>query len=748
MKAINAIAYVLIFSLLVFHPLCGEDARLPRRVIGLYNLESGPDVWYSYVHQYAAMPIEQNGLIIDYHHLDDPLPKVEDVDDLLGALLWLDNDLSETQTKTLADWIRSLLAAGKKFVLMGNPPSRFFNQQRDIWKAMGLAYRDRWVNSTYNTRFTKMDPRMVGFERQYVDFLHPYPVIVPIEEDAEVFLQANIGRNDKKQSILVATTSHGGYAASYYDVYYTFEGDKEFRRWYINPFYFFKKAYNAENMPIPDTTTLAGCRIYYSHIDGDGWNSRTQIDPFRKENWITAHVIRKEVIEAYPELPVTVAPIAADIDPRWVGLPESQEAARILFKLPQVEVASHTYSHPFDWGFFKNYVPAAEKPYLHLYPLGSWEDNSLLGEAENAIDRIDGREVSEREKEFHYPKLGEGYDIPRAFANHPFNLKEEVSGSIAYIDQFAPEGKKVELYQWSGNCQPFVEALEDVKRVGVRNLNGGDTRFDSYHASYAWVRPISRTTGPYRQIYASASNENTYTALWTKKFYGFNQLVDTWSNTGSPIRVKPINLYYHMYSGEKFASLNALLQNIEYLLSREFIPIDASHFAEIAAGFYSMKIDNIGDRSWRFLNRGKLQTIRFDQAAFSAVDFDNSLGIVGQRRQLGSLFVYLDAAVDRPVITLKDSDEYYCNPVAGRPYLVSSTREITHVEHDDKGVNCMAIGRYPLKMIWVVPENGVYTVSLNGKKESIAVDDNNLTAFDEMIGGGPLKIRIEKEISE
>jgi len=28
-------------------------------------------------------------------------------------------------------------------------------------------------------------------------------------------------------------------------------------------------------VPKPDTTTLAGRRIYYSHIDGDGWKELT-----------------------------------------------------------------------------------------------------------------------------------------------------------------------------------------------------------------------------------------------------------------------------------------------------------------------------------------------------------------------------------------------------------------------------------------------------------------------------------------
>ena len=67
---------------------------------------------------------------------------------------------------------------------------------------------------------------------------------------------------------------------------------------------------------------------------------------------MSAEVVQREAIEAFPDLPVTVAPIVADLDPTWFGSEQSQTIARDLFELPQVEIGSHTWSHPFDWSFF------------------------------------------------------------------------------------------------------------------------------------------------------------------------------------------------------------------------------------------------------------------------------------------------------------------------------------------------------------------------------------------------------------
>ena len=206
------------------------------------------------------------------------------------------------------------------------------------------------------------------------------------------------------------------------------------------------------------------------------------------------------------------------------------------------------------------------------------------------------------------------YTTPRGFAVKPFDLSLEIKGSIDFLNRIAPPGKRVALLQWSGNCLPWEGAVVATYGQGVLNMNGGDTRFDRERPSYTSVAAIGRKLPGGIQVYSSNANENVYTELWTDRFFGFAFLTQTWHNTGQPVRVKPKNLYYHMYSGEKTASLRALLNNLKEVESEPIAPIAASEYAALALGFFSAEIEGLGDARWRIGNRGRLATIRFDRS--------------------------------------------------------------------------------------------------------------------------------------
>ena len=92
----------------------------------------------------------------------------------------------------------------------------------------------------------------------------------------------------------------------------------------------------------------------------------------------------------------------------------------------------------------------------------------------------------------------------------------------------------------------------------------------------------------------------------------------------------------------------------------------------MAEGFYSTEIIPLGENSWRFNHRGKLQTIRFDQATFLSVDLTRSAGVIGQQHFQGSLYVALDAAHASPVITLQEQSRADLSPKSQTPYLIES----------------------------------------------------------------------------
>jgi len=105
----------------------------------------------------------------------------------------------------------------------------------------------------------------------------------------------------------------------------------------LDPFGFFQNAFVDRPAPIPDVTTLSGRRIYFSHIDGDGWNNVSQIESYRDRRQISAQVVLDKLIAPYPDLPVTVGVIGANVDERYGQVEASRRVAEALFALPQVE---------------------------------------------------------------------------------------------------------------------------------------------------------------------------------------------------------------------------------------------------------------------------------------------------------------------------------------------------------------------------------------------------------------------------
>jgi len=387
-------------------------------------------------------------------------------------------------------------------------------------------------------------------------------------------------------------------------------------------------------------------------------------------------VVQDAIIGAAPDLPVTVGVIVGDLDPAWVGTAESLALARQIYALPQVEAAIHTYSHPLDWEYFDE-----EKR-----PAGSARDQ------DGRLHRLVGPDV-----------LHGGADKPRSYETRPFKLTTEIDEAAAFVNRLLPAGKRVGLVQWSGDTRPFRQVLRRARQVGLPNINGGDTRFDREFPSAAWVSPLAERVGDELQVYASNSNENTYTDLWRDRYFGFSFLAKTVENTGAPRRLKPFNLYYHMYSGERLSSLNAVLANIAVARGLSLAPIETSRFSRIVQGFFSAHLEQEGRLAWRVHDRDALQTVRFDGADATGVDFERSHGVIGQRHELGSLFVALDESVDSPLVSLKSIAASNREPREPVAYLVESRWRVFDVRAEAGRLHYVTQGYGPGDATWQWP---------------------------------------------
>lgn len=303
------------------------------------------------------------------------------------------------------------------------------------------------------------------------------------------------------------------------------------------------------------------------------------------------------------------------------------------------------------------------------------------------------------------------YKTPRSFACEPFNLDREIRGAIEFINDLAG-GKQVKIYQWSGNTVPFEAAIRAAREMGVSNINGGDSRFDVEYPSYSSVSSIAVPVGEERQIYSSNSNENTYTDDWTERFFGFRYLKTTVENTETPIRVDPFNVYFHTYSGEKQASLNALKENLNYARKQDIIPIFASEFAAIADSFFDVEFVRIALDTWKVKSRGNVQTIRFDKATLKTTDFNKSKGVLGQLHYQGSLYVALDSSMDEVIISLKNKLNLGEYDDAERPYLIKSNWKIKGLHVGKDVLSFAASGFGEGVSVWKMQQCGGYTVQV------------------------------------
>jgi hypothetical protein len=676
---------------------------VPRTILALVDLREESTIRLSRIHTMAELPLNHLGLSVVYWNVADGLPDLSRYPDLRGVVTWFAGE-PFPDVVAYVGWAARAMDRGVRFAVLGQPGVRLERGGNPVPLAVsnrffarfGLRDDDGYSDLTYKSK-PELTDGMIGFERPLSGVLPGYPLFRKTDERFASHLVMRRGDDPASDSHLVVTGPAGGLVTEGYGRYFDAEYNR--RQWIVDPFAFFRDSFATDDLPKPDVTTLSGRRLYFSHIDGDGWRNVTEVAPYSTRRVLSADMVRIAAIEPFPDLPVSVAPIVGDLDPTWKGTPESLAAAKALFALPQVEPSSHTWTHPFQWAFFKDYSRQNEAPFLDR------EGSRKSGKGPGKQDDHSAEEAGE------VSDIGR-YAVPRAYLQQPFDLDQEIGGALDYFTRLAPAGKRAVLVQWSGDTSPFEAALAAVRKAGGVNINGGDARFDADFPSVTGLPPIGLPVGAERQIYAAGSNENTYTELWTSRFYGYRNLINTMRHAGSPLRLKPFNVYYHMYTGQKPASLNALVSVLTAARGQELAPVAASAYARIAEGFYTTRFEPLdGTRRWRVRDRGALNTLRFDHASADAVDFARSSGVLGQRHSQGSLYVALDPAVAEPVVALAETARADRDPPAAVPYLVEGRWAFSAFTAENQGFHVGATGYGGGSMVWQVPRPGRWTVT-------------------------------------
>lgn|GEM_PF-1303383 len=616
----NSFIYLILLSFLLVWNFCAysETAKgreVYREVIAFWDSSEVEENEYTFspIHFYLESVFNHYGLRLKYLDVNAPLPAwLNNKKDFLkyaGAVSWFtDNTMREAQSYMA--FLESAKASGLPLLLMGEPGFHFETPQKirskeiliDFWNKLGMKY-----NGAYYSNPLLMQMEILSKKESDVQFERDF--------DGELPGFWGLSVQDKQLMPWLKTTTKEVKNVEFHPLvvgeklaiiqrgFEIFTNTLDYKvQWRVNPFAVIKKLFISTSWPIPDVTTLCGRRAAFAHIDGDGFINVSLID---KKSY-SGEIIANQIIKKY-EFPTTVSVVTAEVDPRYLGNKETLSIMKELFGLPYVEAASHTFRHPLSWE--KNPNNREKDIYLN--------DKDILTHTGPIVAYL-------KEK-------------------GPINYKDEISHTFDFINTNLLENKKSNVLLWTGSCRPPKEALDLVDREGILHMNGGDGRYDNSYPSYAGLSSLYRKIGGSLQVYSAFANENIYTNLWAGPYSGFRNVIESFENTEKPFRVKPINIYYHFYSGERVSSLKALDEIYSYLFKQEVTPIFASDYIKMVRGWESVRIHRVNKLEFKIEDYGSSRTLRLDLDKGEVLypDYGGSRNVVGHRREGNSLYITL-----------------------------------------------------------------------------------------------------------
>ena len=552
----------------------GSIELLPRTVLVLVdNLDL--DFHYTEAQRFIGMPLNYLGLRYEFVDMKtQPLPDGILAGRYAGVVSWLNSGVNHPD---LANWLKRRIDEGVRIAVFDS-----FGFPIDVRTDPAFGLRAVAAARPQTLSILTRDAALLDFEAPAIPDRNQLESIQlsGLQGRSLLRLQDNAGNLYDAAGLM----DWGGFALVPFTVRSVPALGND--RWILQPIKFLQAALQLPALPMPDVTTEGGLRILLAHVDADGFASRAEMPgaPFASD------VLQRDILARY-RIPTAVSVIEGEVSAEGVYkklAPQLEPIARRIFAMPNVEAASHSYSHPFNWA-----------KAMHL-----------------ALTRDD-------------EEAGRSYGLP--LPGYRFDLKREVQGSIDYINmRLMPPNKKASLFLWSGNCVAPAAAIAETYRDGLLNMNGGDTLITETNKSWTAIAAQGvRKDGQY-QVFAPNQNENVYTNNWSGPFYGFERAIETYKLTGAPYRFKPVDIYYHVYSASKPAALAALRHVYDWAVAQPFTRIFPSQYIQKVLDFESTTLARdlaSGDVVVR--TGSSLRTLRLPvgAAAPSLTDSDGVAGI-------------------------------------------------------------------------------------------------------------------------
>lgn len=676
----RALRSLLVLVLLVapgtFREARSDDlVPVPRTILAL--VDGGPDGFETdredEIQQLLELPLNQLGMTVIRHDVRKGPPPASALKDLRAVLTCF--EYSEEPVDWLWPFLEERRRAGTRILIVNEfgpleagKDGKGAQRIASFLAPFGLGYDDNYVELPLGVEKELLSEELCAYEADPRGCtVHRGPFLTD-ETRNRAWVKTRCPTEDARTRVPVVTGPWGAIALSPW-VYHDTDVEGA-RRWYVDPFAFFREALGLEGVPAPHPCVLNGRRMYFCHVDGDGFESFSTA----RNGKLCGEAFLPEIVEKF-ELPITISVIVAsltdDIDP-----PEPTRAMRAASKLlmhPRVEAATHTVLHPFDW---------AVKP-------------------------------------------GMPFPLDAAFTslkNYVSSPEAEVRESVRFINEkLLTDGKRCDMVLWSGDATPPLAALREADRIGCLNLNGGVYRWDAMNDSVGYVSPWGRRLEECVQVYCGAPNENVYEGYFDTQPASFAQVRTPLERTAKGRILKPANIYVHFYSVEqptRMAVFQRLLKR--WGQEEETAPVFTSVYA--AAGRDAELHARIfrAPGGWAFRDFGACRTVRFDGPT-ERIDWDASPGVLGARRIGDALYLSLGAS-DARVTFRKDAPD--------RLHLIQANHVLTDVVREPDRIACRSRSVAPRFFEFGgLPAGATVEVIVDGKSQAKTADAEGKVEF-------------------
>ncbi|MGH8762907.1 MAG: RNA-binding protein, partial [Nitrosospira sp.] len=488
--------------------------------------------------KHAAMPLEYLGLALDYWYVDQiPLPIEPLVGRYAGIITWLNED-NQGRYESVCARLQSEVDAGVPVVFMGYLPA-------GVACRSVINYQGELHPTTHTLQLGNVNERLGRPSTAPVVGSGTPDIRITGGKDAWLTLSDGVNLFHP-----VAVGAWGGYALHPHIMSETASDRHE---WLLDPFSFFKAALRLTMQPIFDLTTENGRRLGIIEARGDRL--------FAKDAHGVEVIDRLQAWIEKRNTPVTLGVIEAEVTS------DSQRSKiQQLAAMPQVRLASHTYSHPFYWGVFEGKTDADQQPYR-------------------------------------YSVFMEGYAA---------EMTRETAGTIEFLKSMAPNSPL--LLIWSGDGKPGGAALAAAEKGALPHYGGGGLSWQSGSLSLADLSPTLRPTYWGTQVLTPLVGEPLFAQLWYGEALNFGKISEWNQELDLARRLRASSISFHADAMLHANGAELLDQLADEQHKKNVLSVWVDEYAQRARAFQTASIARDLNGDWLIFGDA-LRTVRLPVSA-------------------------------------------------------------------------------------------------------------------------------------